>query len=99
MNTALSNEQIESYRQNGFLAIDDLLDADELATSRQAVDKAVAETVAQDASSNDVRHNQGGEDSYYKRVFVHGRLASSISAPGFRSGFSDGGVVVLLQTR
>jgi ectoine hydroxylase-related dioxygenase (phytanoyl-CoA dioxygenase family) len=70
MNTALSNEQIESYRQNGFLAIDDLLDADELATSRQAVDKAVAETVAQDASSNDVRHNQGGEDSYYKRVFV-----------------------------
>ena len=34
MNTALTSDQIESYRQNGFLAVDDLLDPDELATWR-----------------------------------------------------------------
>ncbi|MEE3257988.1 MAG: phytanoyl-CoA dioxygenase family protein [Candidatus Latescibacterota bacterium] len=70
MNTALTSDQIESYRQNGFLAVDDLLDPDELATWRLAVDQAVAETVAQDSASRDVRHNQAGADNYYKRVFV-----------------------------
>ncbi len=70
VNTALSSVQIEFYRENGFLAIDELLDAAELATWRQAVDEAVAETVAQESRGRDVIHNQGGEDRYYKRVFV-----------------------------
>ncbi len=70
MNTTLTNAQIEFYRENGFLAIDDLLDAGELVTWRRAVDEAVAKTVAQDSTSRDIRHNQRGEDNYYKRVFI-----------------------------
>jgi ectoine hydroxylase-related dioxygenase (phytanoyl-CoA dioxygenase family) len=70
MNTALSSEEIGFYRENGFLAVNDLLEPTELATWRQAIDQAVEETVAQEAASCGVRHNQGGEDNYYKRVFI-----------------------------
>ena len=42
MDTTLTTSQITSYRQNGYLAIENLLDASELATWRQAIDRAVA---------------------------------------------------------
>ena len=66
MDTTLTTSQITSYRQNGYLAIENLLDASELATWRQAIDRAVDDTV----SSNDSHHNQRDPDAYYSRVFV-----------------------------
>ena len=54
MDTTLTTSQITSYRQNGYLAIENLLDASELATWRQAIGRAVDNTV----SSNDSHHNQ-----------------------------------------
>ena len=66
MDTTLTTSQITSYRQNGYLAIENLLDASELATWRQAIDRAVDDTV----SSNDNHHNQRDPDAYYSRVFV-----------------------------
>lgn len=70
MNTALSTEEIESYRENGFLAIDGLLDSTEVSTWRQTIDQAVEQTVSRQAANRDLRHNQNGEDNYYKRVFI-----------------------------
>ncbi len=69
MNTTLSNEEITSYRKNGYLAIDNLLDDRELSTWSEAVDQAVADIVAQDSASRDIRHNQAGA-GYYQKVFV-----------------------------
>ncbi|MBT5803824.1 MAG: phytanoyl-CoA dioxygenase family protein [Gemmatimonadetes bacterium] len=69
MHTALTSEQIASYRENGYLAVDNLLDETELATWRQAVDQAVADTIAKDSASHDIRHNQTGE-GYYQQVFM-----------------------------
>ena len=69
MHTALTSEQIASYRENGYLAVYNLLDETELATWRQAVDQAVADTIAKDSASHDIRHNQTGE-GYYQQVFM-----------------------------
>ena len=38
MKTEVTQEQIRSYQENGFLIIDDFLTADELETWRDAVD-------------------------------------------------------------
>ena len=65
MNTQLTNEQIEFYRENGFLVIDDFLKGSELSSWQDAVDNAVAEFMKRD----DMYHNQKG-DSYYGNVFV-----------------------------
>ncbi|SEM32262.1 Ectoine hydroxylase-related dioxygenase, phytanoyl-CoA dioxygenase (PhyH) family [bacterium A37T11] len=43
MNTELSKQQIESYQQNGFLVIEDFLNAEELEEWRVAVTVAIAE--------------------------------------------------------
>ena len=69
MHTALSSEQITAYRQNGYLAIDNLLSANELGSWRQAIDQAVDQTIGQRSARRDIRHNQAGE-SYYQQVFV-----------------------------
>ena len=66
MNTQLNSNQIEFYRENGFLIIDNLLNSSELSTWKNAVDVAVAQHLCR----NDMYHNQKGEDSYYKHVFV-----------------------------
>ena len=66
MNTQLTDQQIEFYRQNGFLVIDEFLVDTELALWRQAVDEAVAQRVGR----NGTYHHQRGEDDYYKNVFV-----------------------------
>lgn len=59
--------QIESYRANGFLAIDNFLNADELENWRVQVDEAVKERLA---SASQGLHNQFEPDSYYSKVFV-----------------------------
>lgn len=66
MNTKLTSEQIEFYRQNGFLVIDDFLRGVELSLWQDAVDAAVAQFMKR----NDIYHNQRGGDSYYGNVFV-----------------------------
>lgn len=66
MNTQLNCNQIEFYRENGFLIIDNFLNSSELSTWQDAVDVAVA----QHLSREDHFHNQKGEDNYYKNVFV-----------------------------
>ena len=42
MKTLLTPQQIESYRERGFLAIEEFLDAAELQTWRDVTDDAVA---------------------------------------------------------
>ena len=42
MRSQLSDEQVESYRSNGFVVIDDFLDADELEIWRSTLTEAVA---------------------------------------------------------
>ena len=66
MNTQVENDQIEFYRENGFLIIDDFLNGSELTSWRDAVDAAVTQFVNRD----DMYHNQRGGDSYYGNVFV-----------------------------
>ena len=58
--TQLTDKQIDFYRENGFLVIDDFLVDIELASWREAVDEAVAQRV----SRNDAYHNQRGGDDY-----------------------------------
>ena len=66
MNTQVTNNQIEFYRENGFLIIDDFLKGAELSLWQDAVDAAVAQFMKRD----DMYHNQRGGESYYKNVFI-----------------------------
>ena len=64
MNTKLSDKEIDFYRENGFLVIDDFLTGVELASWREAVDESVVEHVRQEAPNNQK------EEGYYKHVFI-----------------------------
>ena len=55
MNTNLTAGKIASYRQNGYLTVENLLDTRELATWRRAIDS---------------HHNQHDPNTYYSSVFV-----------------------------
>ena len=71
MNTKLTAQQIESYRENGFIALPDFLDAGELATWRQVTQEAVDQRLASKYGLN----NQGAGETawgndYYRRVFT-----------------------------
>ena len=66
MDTQVKSDQIEFYRENGFLIIDDFLQGSELSSWQDAIDAAVAEFMKRD----DMYHNQKGGDSYYGNVFV-----------------------------
>lgn len=77
MRTEFTSAEIASYRQNGFLAIPDLLDADELAHWREAVDQAVAERGDQTfavPTGQDERKvatkAEGAARDYYDKVFT-----------------------------
>jgi len=60
-------EQIRSYQGNGFLVIENFLDAGELAQWSQATDEAVAERLA---STSAGLNNQTNPDDYYAQVFT-----------------------------
>ena len=66
MNTKLSGEQIEFYRENGFLVMEDILSDRELTAWRDVVSKAVDEQIQDPNAFTNV--NIGTE--YYQRVFV-----------------------------
>ena len=69
MNSDLTQEQIDSYQENGFIVIEDFLTADELDAWRDAVDESVDERGKNripdrpDADVND-------DEEYYTNVFV-----------------------------
>ncbi len=72
MNTELSQDQIEFYRENGFIVIHDFLTPEELETWCEAVDEAVAAR-----GRTRLANPEGGErwddrsrDSYHQQVFV-----------------------------
>ncbi|MCY3991794.1 MAG: phytanoyl-CoA dioxygenase family protein [Caldilineaceae bacterium] len=68
MNTDLTQDQIDSYRQNGFVVLHDFLTPEELETWRQAVDGAVRQRGKQKMFNKEVDEDQ--EETYYDFVFV-----------------------------
>ena len=65
MRTDVTQHEIESYRENGFIVIEDFLSADELEVWRDAVMEAVSQR-------GDVRIPgfDGDSQGYYSRVFI-----------------------------
>ncbi|MDE0312929.1 MAG: phytanoyl-CoA dioxygenase family protein, partial [Caldilineaceae bacterium] len=68
MNTDLTQDQIDSYQQNGFVVLHDFLTPEELETWRQAVDAAVRRRGKQRMFNQEVDEDR--EESYYDYVFV-----------------------------
>ena len=66
MKTELTTAQVEFYRENGFLVIENFLDAAELEHWRETTEAAIAERMG---DSDGRLNNQGGEE-YYKQVFL-----------------------------
>ncbi|MDA1192962.1 MAG: phytanoyl-CoA dioxygenase family protein [Candidatus Poribacteria bacterium] len=66
MRTELSFEQIESYRDNGFVVIDNFLTPDELEEWRAAVDGAVTKR----GHYRPAEERAGSNATFYTRVFI-----------------------------
>lgn len=71
MKNELSAEQVSSYRENGFLVIEDFLSADELAFWRTALDEAVANRAGNKLPTKKELYGKGDEvdKEYYNNVF------------------------------
>lgn len=73
MKTELTTEQIRSYRENGFLLIEDFLNAAELAQWRMAVGEAVEQRSGRKLPGQDIKTGEDdgiNEDaSYFGKVF------------------------------
>ncbi len=65
MNTHVTQEQIDFYRDNGFVVMDDFLTSKELETWREAVDEAVANRGKQRILGQERKTNE-----YYENVFT-----------------------------
>lgn len=70
MNDHLSQRQIDTYQENGFLVIDDFLTEKELEHWRTVVDEAVATRGKTKLAGREGQENWQEGDSYYDRVFV-----------------------------
>lgn len=72
MKNRLTPEQVGSYRENGFLAIDGFLDEAELAQWRSFTQEAVDQRLAmtQGAEFAASLNNQADPDAYYAQVFT-----------------------------
>src|ERR1051325_3795629 len=69
MKDKITPEQIASYRENGFLAIENFLDAGELERWRVATEEAVADRLKNVGFQH--LNNQGDDrDEFYKQVFI-----------------------------
>lgn len=66
MRDSLTADQIDAYRRDGFLIIENFLDPEELEEWRTQV----AEAVEQRLASGEGLHNQADPDNYYARVFT-----------------------------
>jgi phytanoyl-CoA hydroxylase len=67
MNTELTQTQIDSYQENGFIVIEDFLTDDELTEWREAVDEAVA---ARGGRKLPWQEEAKENTSYYDSVFI-----------------------------
>ena len=67
MRDQLTKEQIEFYQTNGFLVIEDFLDADELEEWCRCTEESVAERLG---GAVDFMTNQMDPDTFYARVFT-----------------------------
>src|SRR5262245_14784999 len=66
MKTNITSEQVATYQRDGFLAIEEFLDASELETWRTVTEAAVAQRLrAQNGLTN-----QSNPEDYYAKVFV-----------------------------
>lgn len=63
MNTQITADQIKHYREDGFVVLQNVLDAEELADWRTTVDDAVGKRLAQRAADN-------AHEGYYAQVFT-----------------------------
>ena len=70
MNTHLSQEHINEYRNNGFVVIDDFLTSYELALWRDAVDEAVGARGTTKLAGREQDARWQSSDNYYDKVFV-----------------------------
>lgn len=73
MKTELSQQQIQSFQQEGFLLIEDFLDQEELAFWRTSVTEAIKERAGQKMPGSDIKLGEDdgiNEDAdYYNKVF------------------------------
>jgi len=73
MRSDVTDAEIESYRDNGFVVINDFLDGDELETWRAAVDHAVAAREGRRFANKDIVQSEDDginpNATYYERVF------------------------------
>ena len=71
MRDEVTAEQIRSYREHGFLVIEDFLDAGELEVWRRVTEEAVEQRLgaAPPTGAHALRNQDGGE-TYYTRVFT-----------------------------
>jgi phytanoyl-CoA hydroxylase len=76
MNTALNEQQVQQYRDQGFLAVEGFLDAKELETWRRVTGAAVEMRLRQ--RGWDHMNNQGTDD-YYAKVFTQCLRLADIS--------------------
>jgi phytanoyl-CoA hydroxylase len=70
MRTELTQAQIDFYRENGFLVIEECLDAAELEEWRRCTEEAVARRLEMTAAGGHPLSNQKDPDAYYARVFT-----------------------------
>ncbi len=85
MNDQLTPEQIRSYRENGFLVIENFLDAEETAHWSRTTDEAVEQRLS---STTHALNNQGDPDAYYAQVFTQ-CLKLAETHPGMRELMLD----------
>lgn len=70
MNTALTQAQINSYQENGFIVIDDFLTPSELEHWRAVVDEAIAARGKTKLAGREGEEKWQAGDGYYDKVFV-----------------------------
>ena len=73
MNATLTQEQIQSYQQDGFLVIEDFLNEEELSCWRNAVTEAIQQRNGRKFANNDAKMEEDDginkDSDYYVKVF------------------------------
>jgi hypothetical protein len=83
MRTALTQEQINEYRERGFLIIDSFLTPEELEKWRTCTEEAIGLRLAEGSL-----HNQGGSNDFYAQVFLQALKLADVH-PGMRQIMTD----------
>jgi ectoine hydroxylase-related dioxygenase (phytanoyl-CoA dioxygenase family) len=90
MRDQLTPEQVAFYRENGFLVIENFLDAEELAEWRRVTDEAVEQRLTQSQGKAwiEALNNQADPDAYYAQVFTQ-CIKLADTHPGMRKLMFD----------